>query len=251
MDHSIVRVTTQNLAFILSQLESSSKVVWARNADYSRQLYISASYEKIWGRSCEQLYEHPLSWSETLAIDETKQVIERLKARHTNENTEYYRIHIPDGHLYWIKDICFHLFDQTGQKAIVAGVAEVISQSQWEKEQIQPDKNAGHPTNILVQSEIAAIFNKELKLTAKENVAPQQDSKNIIKLMHHASGLTAQLTPRETECLFYLSSGQSAKRIARTLAIAPRTVDVHIENIKRKLACRTRIELISKLIHNE
>src|SRR3990167_5025247 len=100
MTNPLIQISSLDLAFIFSQLaDSPSKVIWARSIDYNQQLYISPSYEKIWGRSCKQLYEYPLSWNETLATNEFDQVMRRIKARQTEEtekNTAYYCIHVPD-----------------------------------------------------------------------------------------------------------------------------------------------------------
>lgn len=56
------------------------------------------------------------------------------------------------------------------------------------------------------------------------------------------------LTKREQECLPLIKKGMSNKIIARRLNISPRTVDSHLESIKRKLECNNKYELINKLI---
>lgn len=33
-------------------------VLWARDASYKEQLYVSQNYETIWGRSCYSLYKN-------------------------------------------------------------------------------------------------------------------------------------------------------------------------------------------------
>ncbi|EKE00993.1 MAG: regulatory protein, LuxR family [uncultured bacterium] len=57
-----------------------------------------------------------------------------------------------------------------------------------------------------------------------------------------------QLSKREQECFFHLSHGKSAKEIAQLLGCSPRTIESHIDNMKSKLDCRTRSELISKIV---
>ncbi len=59
------------------------------------------------------------------------------------------------------------------------------------------------------------------------------------------------LTNRETECLFYLVRGKTAKQMAAILSISFRTIEKHISNIKHKLNCTTKSDLIDKAIqHN-
>lgn len=55
---------------------------------------------------------------------------------------------------------------------------------------------------------------------------------------------TGGLTPRETDILYVLSLGHSAKHIGDTLHISERTVQTHSLNIYRKLGVHTRQEVI-------
>lgn len=250
---SNLKLSIQGLNLLFSQLaDSESKVVWVRSPDYEKQIYVGENYEKIWGRKCEQLYEHPLSWGETLATEETEQVIQELKIRpdqgSVRDKTGYYIVRHTDGHLVYVKDSCFHLFDQDGLVIAVAGIGEVITQNQWEKEVKQDEKNDQNKTD-LVRKDFGNIAWQELKLTMDK---PEQSKEkpldiNTIRFVHTAAGESIKLTPREAECLFYLSSGHSAKMIGRLISISPRTVEVYIENVKKKLDCRTRVQLISKL----
>jgi two-component system nitrate/nitrite response regulator NarL len=52
----------------------------------------------------------------------------------------------------------------------------------------------------------------------------------------------AALTDREREVLRCLADGQSNKRIARALSITEGTVKVHVKNLLKKLAFRSRVE---------
>lgn len=52
------------------------------------------------------------------------------------------------------------------------------------------------------------------------------------------------LTYREIECARLIIMGRTAKEIARDLNISPKTVEVYINNIKRKTGCHYKHELI-------
>lgn len=62
------------------------------------------------------------------------------------------------------------------------------------------------------------------------------------------SGHEEVLTEKEKECLFYILRGFTAKHIAIQMHISNRTVETHIANIKRKLNCNFKNELIDKAI---
>lgn len=52
------------------------------------------------------------------------------------------------------------------------------------------------------------------------------------------------LSPREVECLLHLSKNKTTKETAKLLNLSPRTIDAYIENIKKKLDCKRRSQLI-------
>ncbi len=54
------------------------------------------------------------------------------------------------------------------------------------------------------------------------------------------------LTPRESQCLFYVLRGRTSKEIAYELHVSPKTVDFHIENIKNKWNCHSRSDIFDK-----
>ncbi len=57
------------------------------------------------------------------------------------------------------------------------------------------------------------------------------------------------LSTRELECLFFMLRGKAIKTIAKILALSPRTVESYVEQIKSKLFCHNKEEMIEKAIH--
>lgn len=53
-----------------------------------------------------------------------------------------------------------------------------------------------------------------------------------------------QLSPRELECLTWVSLGKSSTDIGSILDISSRTVDAYIEKACSKLKVRTRVEAV-------
>lgn len=58
----------------------------------------------------------------------------------------------------------------------------------------------------------------------------------------------AQLTNRESEVLRLVARGRSAKEVAIELAIAPCTVERHIENVRLKTRTRNRAHMVAYVI---
>lgn len=58
----------------------------------------------------------------------------------------------------------------------------------------------------------------------------------------------AALSRRQSQCLYYLLRGKSAAAIAKMLGLSPKTVEYYIEEIKNKMACRSKSEIIEESI---
>ena len=58
-----------------------------------------------------------------------------------------------------------------------------------------------------------------------------------------------QLSLREIDVLRLISDGLSAKQVAKTLSIAPRTVEHHIDRARLKTRTRNRVHLIAHVVH--
>jgi LuxR family quorum-sensing system transcriptional regulator SolR len=56
------------------------------------------------------------------------------------------------------------------------------------------------------------------------------------------------LSARQIECCKLLINGKSAKQIADSLGLSSRTVEFYLANIKSKLQCNNKIELVAKLL---
>lgn len=60
--------------------------------------------------------------------------------------------------------------------------------------------------------------------------------------------LPTALTAREIEVLRLIARGLSAKQVAQQLAIAPRTVEHHIDHARLKTQTRNRVHMIAHAI---
>lgn len=108
--------------------ENINEVFWMSRPDLSEILYISPGYEKIWGSSCESLYQRPTAWLEAIHPEDREKVersVRRRPALGTYE--EEYRIIRPDGSVRWIRDRAFPIIDAKGEVFRITGIAEDIT----------------------------------------------------------------------------------------------------------------------------
>jgi PAS domain S-box-containing protein len=106
------------------------EVFWLTDPEKNTMLYVSPSYERIWGRSCEELYRSPRSWLEGIHPDDRSRILYAATTKQTNGTyAEEYRIVRPDGTIRWIRDRAIPVKDAHGLIVKVAGIAEDITES--------------------------------------------------------------------------------------------------------------------------
>lgn len=91
--------------------------------------------------------------------------------------------------------------------------------------------------SVLSQSEI-----QELKFAFNQETSIKNQNSIVRKLEKY------QLTEREIDVINYLTKGKTAKQTARYLIISNRTVEKHLENIKKKLGCENKMQILSILV---
>jgi PAS domain S-box-containing protein len=102
-----------------------------------KYLYISPSYEAMWGRSCDSLYADYDAWREALHPDDRPRIeaaFERLEAGGFQEEwKEEYRVVHPDGTVRWVWDSTHPVRDATGRvRRMVGSSRDITERKQWE-----------------------------------------------------------------------------------------------------------------------
>ncbi|MEP0886334.1 PAS domain S-box protein, partial [Trichocoleus sp. ST-U3] len=109
--------------------ENIREVFWLLSLNPTEVIYVSPTYESVWGRTCESLYKQPMSWLEAVHPDDREQVLAAVERRYRSQgdSDQEYRIVQPDGSIRWIRDRAFPVCEQAGQVNRIAGVAEDIT----------------------------------------------------------------------------------------------------------------------------
>ena len=111
--------------------EQTEHVFWLVTVDLKSVQYISPTYERVWGRSIESLYENPSSFLEGIHPEDRAEVAqrtrERLETRDTAVKTFEYRLLRPDGEVRWVRATSFALINSEGVASHLAGLAEDIT----------------------------------------------------------------------------------------------------------------------------
>ena len=81
-----------------------------------------------------------------------------------------------------------------------------------------------------------------------DDIMVEKNKKNLSRIFLGPEFPGIYLTGREEECAIHLMQGNTLKEIARHLELSPRTVEFYMKNIKNKLNCRTKFQMMRALI---
>lgn len=109
--------------------ENVTEVFFIIDSQTDQILYISPTYETVWGRTCQSLYDDPESWLMAIHPDDCGQAIATLETqfRTGDEFQEEYRILRPDGSIRWIWSRAFPIRDERGKVHRFVGIAEDVT----------------------------------------------------------------------------------------------------------------------------
>ena len=128
-----------------------------------RTAYVSPAFEKIWGRSIEDLYRRPGSWTDSIHPDDRPRILEfdRRSMSGVAGDTEY-RIERPDGSTRWIRARTFPVLRPSGELERLVGVAEDITMTKRAQFEWQSAKEAAESAN-LAKSQFLANMSHEIR----------------------------------------------------------------------------------------
>ncbi|MFP4124407.1 MAG: PAS domain-containing protein [Coleofasciculus sp.] len=128
-----LKESEQNLRQIAETLR---EVLFIRTVD--QMIYVSPAYEKIWGLSCESLYQQPNSWQDVIHPDDRDRVITEWQ-NHVWEKPfeQEYRIIQPNGEQRWIWARTLPILDDSGQVNRNVGIAEDITDRKQVEENLR------------------------------------------------------------------------------------------------------------------
>ena len=151
--------------------ENIQEVFWMSDPLKNEVLYVSPAYEKLWGRSCQSLYEQPRSFLDAIHPEDRERVVASLESQRRGKTTDVeYRVVRPDGSVRWVRDRSFPVKDRAGGVYRVAGIAEDITEGkQFEEALREADRR---------KDEFLAMLAHELR----NPLAPIRHALQVLKL---------------------------------------------------------------------
>lgn len=163
---------------LFAEAESSNAVIWISQPTSAENLYVSPAYERIWGRSRQNLSKRPDSWLEAIHPDDRDLVRLKLEQQRQQQSTnlEYRIVHL-DGSVHWIWDRSFPICNQAGEFESVGGIAEDITERKQTEVQLQNKQKFIEQINteLEVANEELQCTNEELETTNEELETTNQE----------------------------------------------------------------------------
>jgi len=147
--------------------ETVPEVLWIESLEPPRMLYLSPSYDRIWGRPAEDVYHDHSRWLNAIHPEDQPQVNSTLKLWLAGENEDRYdieyRIIRPDGGRRWIHARGTLIRDEHGKAYRASGIAEDITEAKDSQEALNNAQAAlAHVARIATLGEMTASIAHEI-----------------------------------------------------------------------------------------
>ncbi len=159
--------------------ESMNEVFWLRDKNDKTIIYVSPSYEKIWGRTCESFYDNPWSFMEAVHPDDRDRVVkihEDIKANPFPFEYEY-RIVRDDGDIRWIRGRSNPVFDKNGEVFRYSGIAEDITQRKHASDELKKKNSELKILNEELQAALEELEAANEELISTNNLQYESEEK--------------------------------------------------------------------------
>lgn len=133
----VTAALTESEARFRQLAENISSVFFLVDLVTDRTLYVSPSYEVIWGKSCASLYADPQSWIEAVhPLDRARVAASDERQRRESGFEHEYRVVHRDGSVRWVWVRGFPIRNDTGRVTRLAAIAEDITERHAAQEAI-------------------------------------------------------------------------------------------------------------------
>jgi diguanylate cyclase (GGDEF)-like protein/PAS domain S-box-containing protein len=174
--------------------ENIDEVYWLLSSDEEHVLYISSVYEKITGRTCDDLYKSPTNWLKALHPDDRRHMITEIRRRgpgiHNDSRDHELRVKRSDGSIRWVWMRSWPVFGKDGEILYRTGVAVDITERKEIEEALriseernrQIVQNANEAILVIQEGRVRFANPRALSLTGYSQAALR--AKPFADLLH-------------------------------------------------------------------
>jgi two-component system sensor histidine kinase UhpB len=126
-------------------VESIDEVYWLWEPVSGKDLYISPSFEAVWGRTLAEAYEDPDLWLESVhPADREAMRASTASARQGLPYEDEYRLHRPNGTIRWVRERAFPVHGGARDALLMASVIEDITVRAHAREELEASRARLH-----------------------------------------------------------------------------------------------------------
>jgi PAS domain S-box-containing protein len=191
------------------------EAIWIRALSPEKILYVSPSFERIWGLPLEELYRDPGIWAAAIHPQDRDRIVGKFRQWTSGEDAGYYdveyRVVQPDGAIRWIHDRGVLSLDEQGHPCRVSGISADITDRKRAQEdlqmalcEIQKLKDQLYEENVALKEEVdkASMF---------EEIVGESPALRFVL------GRVAKVAPTDSTVLITGETGTGKELIARAI----------------------------------
>jgi PAS domain S-box-containing protein len=191
------------------------EAIWIRALAPEKALYLSPSFERIWGVPLEELYRNPGIWAEAIHPDDRDRIAGAFQQWISGENVGYhdveYRIVQPDGAIRWIHDRGVLCLDEQGRPCRVSGISADITDRKRAQDDLQIALHEIKKLKDQLYEENVALREEIDKASMFEEIVGESPALRAVL------GRVAKVAPTDSTVLITGETGTGKELIARAI----------------------------------
>lgn len=118
-------------------IKSIKQVFWLSDFKTRKPVFVSESYERIFGVKAQTLIDDPRSWSYQIHSDDLERVLESFKTHGADGDfSEVYRI-VVDDKVKWVNSKIYLVHNEAGEPIMISGVTEDITDKKLQEIELE------------------------------------------------------------------------------------------------------------------
>lgn len=118
-------------------IKSINGMFWLADGETDEMIFVSESYQTIFGKSVQSLKDNPTSWRETIHPEDFERVVASMRDNYANDKfNEDFRIVLDSGEEKWVNSRIFGIYDTDGKMVRYSGFVEDITVKKHQEIQI-------------------------------------------------------------------------------------------------------------------